>query len=194
MDEEPRDGEAATAPRSVPASVSTLGQASTKFVEPPREQIPVISAAHVAVLESGAGEEFWVAAGMSHLILRTTGRRSGKEHKVVLPYWVDGGVLEAGTEGERIVVGSFAGAPQHPAWFLNLTAREVNAEVLVREKTGSYWAEPDVLDGADYERVWAALVVDRPFYVGYTKRTSRQIPLVRLRRLRPAEDGLPAGS
>ena len=151
MDEEPRDGEAATAPRSVPASVSTSGQASTKFVEPPREQIPVISAAHVAVLESGAGEEFWVAAGMSHLILRTTGRRSGKEHKVALPYWTD-------ADGRRIVVGSFAGAPQHPAWYFNLTARDVNPEVLVREKSGSYWAAADVLEGDEYVRVWTCLL------------------------------------
>lgn len=152
-------------------------QASTEFVEPPRGQIPAISAAHVAVLESGAGEEFWVAAGMSHLILRTTGRRSGKEHKVALPYWVE-------TDGARIVVASFAGAPQHPAWYLNLTARDTNAEVLVREQSGSYWAEPEVLEGEEYERVWTAIIVDRPFYDGYTKRTERRIPLVRLRTLR----------
>lgn len=155
------------------------GQASTRFVEPPREQIPVLSAAHVAVLESGTGEEFWVAAGMSHLILRTIGRHSGNEHKVALPYWVDAG-------GARIVVASFAGAPQHPAWYLNLISKDVNGEVLVREQAGSYWAEPEVLEGAEFEHLWAALVVDRPFYVGYTKRTDRRIPLVRLRKLRAA--------
>jgi deazaflavin-dependent oxidoreductase (nitroreductase family) len=163
------------------------GQASTSFVEPPREEIPAISAAHVAVLESAAGEQFWVAAGMSHLILRTIGRRSGNPHKVALPYWVD-------PAGERIVVASFAGAPQHPAWYLNLTAREVNAEVLVRERGGSYWAEPDVLEGAEYEHLWTAITVDRPFYVGYTKRTDRRIPLVRLRRTRTATEVAPPGS
>jgi deazaflavin-dependent oxidoreductase (nitroreductase family) len=156
------------------------GQASTKFVEPPSDQIPLLSAAHVAVLESADGDDFWVAAGMRHLILRTIGRRSGKEHKVALPYWVESG-------GARIVVASFAGAPQHPAWYLNLTDRRANAEVLVREQGGSYWAEPDLLEGTEYERTWSALVVDRPFYVGYTKRTSRKIPLVRLRRTRGAE-------
>jgi deazaflavin-dependent oxidoreductase (nitroreductase family) len=164
--------------RNDEAAVS--GQASTKFVEPPSDQIPVLSAAHVAVLESGNGEDFWVAAGMRHLILRTIGRRSGKEHKVALPYWVEAG-------GARIVVASFAGAPQHPAWYLNLTDRRANAEVLVREQSQSYWAEPDLLEGAEYERIWAALVVDRPFYAGYTKRTSRKIPLVRLRSTRGAE-------
>ena len=184
MGEEPKGADEA-APTT--ATTAAAGQASTKFVEPPRDQIPAISAAHVAVLESGNGEEFWVAAGMSHLILRTIGRRSGNEHKVALPYWAD-------ADGERIVVGSFAGAPQHPAWYLNLTAGDINAEVLVREREGSYWAEPEVLERPDYEQVWAALIVDRPFYVGYTKRTSRTLPLVRLRRLRPAEgSAVPAG-
>jgi deazaflavin-dependent oxidoreductase (nitroreductase family) len=148
-------------------------------VEPPREQIPDISRAHVAALESGAAEELWTAAGMSHVILRTVGRRSGNEHKVALPYWSD-------EDGSRVVVGSFAGAPQHPAWYLNLTDRDRNAEVLVRVQAGAYWAEPEVLDGTEYERVWRALTTDRPFYVAYTRRTTRRIPLVRLREVRPA--------
>jgi deazaflavin-dependent oxidoreductase (nitroreductase family) len=154
-------------------------QPSTRFVEPPADQIPDISRAHVAALESGLAEEFWVAAGMHHLILRTIGRRSGNEHKVALPYWHD-------IDGARVVVGSFAGAPQHPAWYLNLTDREHNGEVLLRVQDGSYWAEPEVLEGAEYDRVWADLTTDRPFYVGYTSRTSRKLPLVRFRELRPA--------
>ncbi|HEV8065029.1 MAG TPA: nitroreductase/quinone reductase family protein [Acidimicrobiales bacterium] len=153
-------------------------QAATEFEEPPREQIPDISRAHVAILESGDGDKYWKAAGMSHLILRTVGRRTGNEHKVVLPFWRD-------TGGSRVVVGSFAGSPQHPSWYLNLTDRSKNAEVLVRVREGSYWAEPEILEGDEYDRVWAALTADRPFYVRYTERTSRVIPLVRLGELRP---------
>lgn len=154
-------------------------QAATDFVEPPREQIADISRAHVALLESEAGDAFWTAAGMHHVILRTIGRRTGNEHKVALPYWAD-------ADGSRVVVASFAGAPHHPAWYLNLTDRERNAEVLVRVREGSYWAAPELLEGAEYERVWATLTADRPFYVAYTERTSRKIPLVRLRESRPA--------
>jgi deazaflavin-dependent oxidoreductase (nitroreductase family) len=154
-------------------------QAATAFKEPPREQIPDISRAHVAILESGDGDEFWTAAGMGHVILRTLGRRTGNEHKVVLPFWRD-------TDGSRVVVASFAGAPQHPSWYLNLTDREKNTEVLVRVREGSYWADPEILEDAEYARVWAALIADRPFYVGYTERTTRVIPLVRLTELRPA--------
>jgi len=154
-------------------------QAAAEFVEPPREQIPDISRAHVAALESGHADEFWVAAGMEHVILRTIGRKSGDEHKVALPFWRD-------SDGSRIVVGSFAGAPEHPAWFLNLSDRTANPEVLVRVREGSFWAEASVLDGDEHERVWAALTVDRPFYQRYTERTTRRIPLVRLVEVRPA--------
>src|SRR5581483_9806964 len=101
---------------------------------------------HVAALESGNAEDWWTAAGMSHLILRTIGRRSGKEHKVALPYWRD-------SDDTHVVVASFAGAPQHPSWYLNPTATEKNGEVLVRVKEAAYWAAPELLDsGAEYER------------------------------------------
>ncbi len=50
-------------------------------------------------MESTGADEAWFVAGMHHLILCTVGRRSGKEQKAALPYWVDSG-------GHRIVVAS----------------------------------------------------------------------------------------
>jgi deazaflavin-dependent oxidoreductase (nitroreductase family) len=117
---------------------------------------------------------------MHQLVLRTMGRKSGNEHKVALPYWYD-------ADGHRIVVASFAGAPQHPAWYLNLTDRDANPEVLVRVQDRSFWADARVLDGADYTDTWAALSADRPYYNDYQTRTDRPIPLVRLQELRPAD-------
>ncbi|MGD0081906.1 MAG: nitroreductase/quinone reductase family protein [Acidimicrobiales bacterium] len=161
------------------SSEASGSQAAATFVEPPFEQIPDISRAHVAALESGLADEFWVAAGMEHVILRTVGRKSGNEHKVTLPFWRD-------ADGSRIVVGSFAGAPQHPSWFLNLSDRSANPEVLVRVREGSFWADAVVIEGDERDRIWAALIVDRPFYQRYTERTERRIPLVRLVEVRPA--------
>jgi deazaflavin-dependent oxidoreductase (nitroreductase family) len=152
------------------------GQRNTGFVEPSRDQIPGISRQHVAVMESSDDDDVWVLAGMQHVVVRTIGRRSGNEHKVALPFWVD-------QDGHRIVVASFAGAPQHPAWYLNLT---VNPEVLVRVQGRQFWAAAEVLDGDDYTRTWAALTGDRPHYNDYRARTDRRIPLVRLIELRPA--------
>ena len=156
-----------------------VDQRNEPFDRPPREEIPVISRAHVAAQEASADDLVWVAAGMHHVIIVTTGRRSGREHKVTLPYWVD-------TNGHRVVVASFAGAPQHPAWYLNLADRAANPEVLCKVQGGQFWSRPEIVDGHDYETTWAALTADRPFYNDYQAETPRQIPLVRLVESRPA--------
>jgi deazaflavin-dependent oxidoreductase (nitroreductase family) len=148
-------------------------QKSEPFVEPSRAEIPARTREHIAAMESTDADEAWFVAGMHHLILRTVGRRSGKEQKAALPYWVDPG-------GHRIVVASWAGAPTHPAWYLNLCDREKNPEVLVKVQRAAFWAQAQVLEGADYHRTWAALNRDRPFYDDYQSRTTRPIPLVRL--------------
>jgi deazaflavin-dependent oxidoreductase (nitroreductase family) len=138
-----------------------------------------ISQKHVSMMETSGADDVWVWVGMKHVLLRTIGRRSGNEHKVALPYWSDPG-------GHRIIVASFAGAPTDPAWFLNLSDRVANPEVLVRVQGGSFWADAEILEGADYAATWDALVVDRPHYSDYRDKTDRVIPLVRLRELRPA--------
>lgn len=154
-------------------------QANEAFVEPSRDEIPGISKQHVAAMESSDADEIWVLAGMHHVVLRTIGRRSGNEHKVALPFWVD-------PDGNRVVVASFSGAPQHPAWYLNLADREKNPEVLVRVQRAVFWADAQVLDGEDYDRTWAGLTADRAYYDDYQARTERRIPLVRLVELRRA--------
>jgi deazaflavin-dependent oxidoreductase (nitroreductase family) len=85
-----------------------------------------------------------------------------------------------------IVVASFSGAPQHPAWYLNLTDTGKNGEVYVKTKERAFYAAPEILDGDDYRNVWKALTEDRPFYREYQTRTNRRIPLVRLMEARPA--------
>jgi deazaflavin-dependent oxidoreductase (nitroreductase family) len=154
-------------------------QRNTEFVEPARDEIPGISRHHVAVMETSDDDRVWVMAGMHHVVVRTVGRRSGREHKVALPFWEDPG-------GHRVVVASFAGAPRHPAWYLNLEDRAANPEVLVRVQGRQFWAEAQVLEGEDYARTWAGLAADRPHYDDYRSRTERQIPLVRLVELRSA--------
>ncbi|HZQ83324.1 MAG TPA: nitroreductase/quinone reductase family protein [Acidimicrobiales bacterium] len=147
---------------------------------PSLEEIPKISAMHVGAMEQSDDDMVWVQAGMHHVLLRLTGRKSGKEHKVALPFWRD-------AAGNRIVVASFAGADQHPAWFLNLQDREANPEVLVRVQGGrQFWSRPDILDGDEYQRTWDALTADRAWYRDYQAKTERRIPLVRLPETRPA--------
>lgn len=148
-------------------------QRNEAFVEPSRDDIPTISRAHVAAMETTDSDEVWIGAGMHQLVLRTVGRKSGKEHKVALPYWYD-------ENGHRVVVGSFAGAPQHPAWYLNLADKSANPTVEIRvQHRPPFTAEAQVLEGDEYDRVWAALTADRPYYDDYQSRTERRLPLVR---------------
>ena len=163
-----------------PRQASETAQGHEEFVEPTRDEIPGISRQHVAAMESSDADPVWSMAGMRHVLLYTVGRRSGNVHKVALPYWED-------PDGNRVVVGSFAGAPQHPAWYLNLTDRTANPELLVREQGTLYWADVQDLDGDDYARTWAGLTADRAYYNDYQSRTERRLPLIRLVRRRDAD-------
>ena len=162
------------------SSQSGQQKATAEFSTPTPEQIVAISAKHVAMMETSDADDTWIWVGMEHLLLRTIGRRSGNEHKVALPFWRD-------PDGHRVVVGSFGGAPKHPAWFANLSDRAANPEVLVRVQRGLFWSDPQILDGDDYARTWSGLVADRPWYDDYVARAEgRRIPLVRLPETRAA--------
>jgi deazaflavin-dependent oxidoreductase (nitroreductase family) len=146
---------------------------------PSLEEIPVLTRAHVDAMETTDDDVVWVQAGMHHVLVRTIGRRSGREHKVALPTWRDPG-------GQRIVVASFAGAAGHPAWYLNLRDRAANPEVLCRVQRGAFWSVPEFPEAEEYERLWGLLNADRAWYETYQQLTTRTIPLVRLPETRPA--------
>ena len=147
---------------------------------PSLDEIPKLSKAHVEVMEQSDDDAVWKQAGMHHVLLRTVGRKSGKEHKVALPMWRD-------PEGRPVVVASFAGAKGHPSWYLNLSDRKANPEVLCRVQGGKqYWSEAEILEGDEYDRIWKLLNADRAWYDNYQAKTERQIPLVRLTESRPA--------
>ena len=149
-------------------------RASREFQTPTKEEIVAISAQHVAMMETSDADDTWIWVGMEHLLLHTVGRRTGKLHKVALPFWRD-------PDGHRVVVASFGGNPTDPAWFLNVSDRTANPDVLVRVQGGLFRTVPEILDGDDYTKTWAGLVADRPWYDDYVaKAGGRRIPLVRL--------------
>ena len=94
--------------------------------------------------------------------------------------------LQLDADDHPIVVASYAGAPGHPSWFLNLEDHEANPEVIIRIQEREYTSEPEILDGEKYQAVWDELVEDRPFYRDYQALTERRIPLIRLREKLPA--------
>jgi deazaflavin-dependent oxidoreductase (nitroreductase family) len=159
--------------------VSDSQKVEQTWETPSLEEIPVLTRAHVEAMDGSEDDAVWVQAGMHHVLLRTIGRRSGREHRVALPTWRDPG-------GQRIVVASFAGAPGHPSWYLNLRDRRANPEVLCRVQHGSFWSVPEFPEGDEYDRLWELLNDDRAWYKTYQAKTGRTIPLVRLPETRPA--------
>jgi deazaflavin-dependent oxidoreductase (nitroreductase family) len=104
------------------------------------------------------------------ILLYTKGKLSGKIRRVPIAHLPDGDDL--------IVIASKGGAPQHPSWFFNLKA---DPQVWVRDKASFFEARAEILQGEEYETMWARVVKWAPGFQKYQDRTDRQIPLVRLK-------------
>jgi deazaflavin-dependent oxidoreductase (nitroreductase family) len=105
------------------------------------------------------------------LLLTTTGRKSGRE--LTLP-------LIFGRSGEDyVVVASKGGAPEHPAWYLNLDA---NPTVKVQVKADKFTARSHTANAQERAALWPKMVEIYGPYADYQKKTDRQIPIVVLHR------------
>jgi deazaflavin-dependent oxidoreductase (nitroreductase family) len=105
--------------------------------------------------------------GTQTLILTTTGRRSGQPRPQPLIYGRDG--------DDYLVVASKGGAPQHPAWYLNL---EANPEVQVQVKGDKMRARARTATPEERERLWPIMTREWPEYDRYQEGTEREIPVV----------------
>ncbi|MET9326831.1 nitroreductase/quinone reductase family protein [Tsukamurella sp. NPDC003166] len=111
--------------------------------------------------------------GVPSLIVRTVGAKSGEPRTTVLTYVADG--------ADYVVVASKGGAPRNPAWFHNMVAAGT-VDVQVGTKRFPAGVEALKPGDADYQRLWD--LADRNNggrYAGYQRKTTRPIPLVRLR-------------
>ena len=110
--------------------------------------------------------------GVGTLILTTTGRRSGEPRSTPLIY---------GTSGDDyLVVASQGGAPNHPAWFLNLVEQpEVNVQV----KDERFRARARTATPEERPELWGRMAEIWPQYEDYQRKTDREIPVVVLERL-----------
>jgi deazaflavin-dependent oxidoreductase (nitroreductase family) len=110
--------------------------------------------------------------GHPALLLRTTGRKSGKPRTNALIYAEDG--------GRFLVVASKGGSDQAPGWLFNLEA-DPHVEMQIGRKRRPTTATVIKRDDPDYGRVWK-LVNDNndDRYDAYQRSTSRPIPVVAL--------------
>jgi F420H(2)-dependent quinone reductase len=108
--------------------------------------------------------------GAPVLVLETLGRTSGKVRSVPLLFVEDG--------GDWVVMASSGGDPQHPAWFMNL---EADPRATVITEAGRSAVAATVTDGDERERLFGRLAAIYRGFESYRERTTREIPVVRLR-------------
>ncbi|HLY31540.1 MAG TPA: nitroreductase family deazaflavin-dependent oxidoreductase [Ktedonobacterales bacterium] len=106
------------------------------------------------------------------LLLTTIGAKSHQPHTTPVAYSTDGDRL--------VIVASKGGAPTNPAWYHNLLANPV---VTVELGTERFQARATVVTGPERDRLYAQHAALMPGFAEYTKKTTRQIPVILLERM-----------
>jgi deazaflavin-dependent oxidoreductase (nitroreductase family) len=109
--------------------------------------------------------------GRPLLYLTTTGAKSGQRRtSVVMPF----------PEGNDawLIVASRGGSAEHPAWFHNLAANPDQVEIEFEGRRTA--VTPQTLSGAERATAWERITRERPNFAGYTEKTDRELPVIRL--------------
>ena len=112
-------------------------------------------------------------AGQSVLLLHTLGRRSGNVRLTPVNYYLDG--------NNYILVASNWGNDNNPAWYHNLIA---HPEVAVEIGAEQFKAKAVVTKGEERERLFNAQAGQMPMFNEYRNKTTRQIPVIALERVK----------
>jgi len=126
---------------------------------------------HIQQYVQSGGTEGHEWHGTTTLLLTTTGRRTGTQHRTALIYRQVG--------DDYVIVASKGGAPNHPAWYLNLTA---NPDVRVQVKDEEFAGRARVAEGDERAKLWPLMAEVWPDYDSYQTKTDRQIPVVVIER------------
>jgi deazaflavin-dependent oxidoreductase (nitroreductase family) len=110
--------------------------------------------------------------GRPLLDLTTRGAKSGQLRTVPLRRLPDG-------PDAWLVVASFGGAAQHPAWYFNMAKNPDQVWITIGGRRVR--VIPESLKGAERATAWQRIVAEAPGYGTYQEQTDREIPVVRLR-------------
>jgi F420H(2)-dependent quinone reductase len=125
---------------------------------------------HQVVYERSGGRVGHGLIGVPSLMLRTTGRRSGRTRTSTLVYARDGDAF--------VVVASNGGLDAEPAWLLNIRA-DPRTSVQVGRRRAPATARVVERGDPDHARLWTLVNgVNHGRYDGYQSRTDRPIALV----------------
>ena len=127
---------------------------------------------HVERYEATDGAEGHDWQGTQTLILTTRGRRSGEPRKAPLIYGEH--------DGDFLVVASKGGAPEPPAWYVNLSA---DPEVEVQVRGERFRARARDASPEEKPELWRIMAGHWPQYDEYQAKTDREIPVVVLSRI-----------
>ncbi len=109
---------------------------------------------------------------MPVILLTMTGAKTGRTITKPLVYSKDG--------DRMVVIASFAGAPKHPAWYLNLVA---HPEVTVEVGTEKFRAKVEETSGDERQRLFDTQAAQMSIFNDYQKKTTRPIPVLTLTRI-----------
>jgi len=122
-------------------------------------------------VETDGAEGYAWRNGTTILLLTTKGRKSGEERVAPLIFREH--------DGDYLVVASKGGAPQPPAWFVNL---EADPNVTVQVKDDRFAARARRASPQERAELWPLMVEVWPDYDAYQAKTEREIPIVVLER------------
>jgi deazaflavin-dependent oxidoreductase (nitroreductase family) len=129
------------------------------------------SAQKLMAMMTGRNPDEQITSHPPLLLLTTIGARSGQPRIAPLAYTTDG--------DHFIVIASKGGAPSNPDWYYNLV---VNHTVTVEVGSEKFQAQATVPEGQERERLYTQMAEQLPQFNDYQKKTSRQIPVVVLKR------------
>jgi deazaflavin-dependent oxidoreductase (nitroreductase family) len=122
---------------------------------------------HIKTYVESDGKKGHLWRGLPTLLLTTQGRKSGKLRRTALIY---------GQDGENyLLVASNGGDPNHPSWYLNLSA---NPEVELQVGTEKFHARARTATAEEKPRLWKIMSKIFPTYDRYQAKAGREIPLV----------------
>lgn len=136
-----------------------------------RSMVKLFGKAHKVVYRMSGGRVFAKLGRAPMLLLTATGRKSGKPRTTPLLYVEDGDGFA--------VVASFGGAPEHPSWYRNL---EKNPKVTLQIENRVIPVTASTATPEEKKRLWPRLTAIYADYDNYQKETTRDIPVVLLRK------------
>ncbi|MBM3897498.1 MAG: nitroreductase family deazaflavin-dependent oxidoreductase [Thaumarchaeota archaeon] len=129
------------------------------------------SSIHVAMYKLSGGRLGTRVLGVSILLLTVKGRKTGKQRTTPLMYFRDGDNI--------LLVASKGGHPRHPEWYVNLAA---NPDVMVQIGPEKLPMRASTASDEEKSRFWPQIVRTYKGYEEYQRKTTRNIPVVILKR------------